>query len=149
MGIAYRCDITKGLTVTVWDGQVTPDDWRALIAAQDADPAWPTPHLLGVFETAHGFARFDDRVLAEMVETYRARAQRLPVSKSAVVAQRELAGTTDIPRALADANVRVITFADLRPACAWLGVDADDVQRIVDDLRERVRTLDERRASSN
>jgi hypothetical protein len=149
MGIAYRCDTERGLTVTVWDGHVTPDDWRALIAEQDADPAWPTPYLLGVFETAHGFATFDEAIMAEMLDVYRARARSLPVLKSAVVAQRYLEGAATIPSALGDTKVRVITFADLRPACAWLGLDAAQAQRIVDLLRDEIRVDDDKRAASN
>jgi hypothetical protein len=149
MGIAYRCIRTAGLTVTVWDGPVTPEDWRSLIAAQDDDPEWPTERLLGVFETARGFRAFDDKVVAEMINTYRPRAERLHGAKSAVVAQQELSGTTDIPRALQGTGVRVIAFGDLRPACMWLDVEFEHTQSVIDQLRTEIRRREERSGDRN
>jgi hypothetical protein len=143
MGIAYTCDEATGVTVTVWDGPVSPDDWRKLVAEQNVDPQWPSEHHLGIFETAHGFSSFDDDVVAEMMTTYRHRAQNSPVKKSAIVTQRQLNLATEIPRELQDMGIRVIAFGDLRTACAWLGADLDAIQRIVDDLCAHIAAVDQ------
>ncbi len=144
MGIAYRRDPTTDVTITVWDGPVSPDDWRKLVAEQNSDPDWPTAHLLGVFETAHGFSSFDDDdVIDEMIATYKGRADTARVQKSALVTQLQLGRAGDIPQALRDFGVRVITFGDLRTAAAWLGADLGTTERIVDELRAEIRARDE------
>ena len=45
MGIAYRSDHGLGLTVIVWDGVISPDDWRSHVRQMTGDPSWPVGRL--------------------------------------------------------------------------------------------------------
>ena len=140
MGIAYECDERAGITVTVWDSTVTPDDWRALVRGQDADPKWPTgPAFLGVLTTARGFSTFDESVVAEMREFYANRPKRLAKIRSATVADRGIETVGTLEQVVGKLGVRNIVFTDVRTACTWLGVDVEVVEAIVARLRSELR----------
>jgi hypothetical protein len=142
MGIAYCCDKDIGITVTVWDGVVTPEEWRAHIRRQDADPDWPTgPAFLGQLTTARGLSAFDASVVDEMRALYRDRAKQLARIRSAVVSDRAFGASGQLEQAVAETSgVRNIMFNDVATACMWLGVDVSAVQTIIDRLRASLRT---------
>ena len=141
MGIDYYCDKQIGITVTVWDGVVTPEEWRELVRRQDSDADWPTgPGFLGVLSTARGLSAFNDSVVEEMRAVYRRRAKQLPRIRSAVVSGRGFGAGPQLEADVEDTSgVRNIMFTDVATACTWLGVDVAAVQPIVDELRAGLR----------
>jgi hypothetical protein len=141
MGIAYRCDKT-GLTVSVWDGEVTDEQRRQHIANLQSDPEWGAGGLLLTDLTGVSAAR---RPTAKQVlETAAEFSEKLaPVvrdAKWAIVAGETFVLAQRFGTYLEEEVPRLIVFNDLATACTWLGVDGAEVGTLLDELRGEVRS---------
>lgn len=139
MGIAYRLDQGLGLTLTVFDGVITGEEWRTKVRALFADPAWPPGRLnLTDLRTA------DSSLLtaADRNEIYAINAHhanQLVGMKSAAIAGVHFDETREFERGNRPSGIRLIAFDDLGPACAWLGIDAALVGPMITVLRDEMR----------
>src|SRR5437867_1691869 len=87
VGIAYRCDADLGCTFVVWDGAVTPDQWRKHVARIVGDPGFPPgPLLLGDLSTVGDAPTITTDVIAEMVGRWRPGASDLGLERCGIVA---------------------------------------------------------------
>jgi hypothetical protein len=141
MGIAYRCDKTTGLCVSVWDGVVTDEQRRQHMATLEADPEWGAGGLLLTDLTGVSAAR---RPTAKQVlETAADFSERLaPMvrdAKWAMVAGETFVLAQRFGSYLEEEVPRLIVFNDLATACTWLGVDGAEVGTLLDELRGEVR----------
>jgi hypothetical protein len=139
MGAAYRLDHVLGLTLTVFDGTITGDEWRATARTIFADPAWPPgPLNLTDLRTADASALTDaDRVSILAINA--SHADQLAGMKSAAVGGTNFEIAARFQREDEMSGLRLVVFDDLPPACTWLGVDADAVSVTIRTLREQLR----------
>jgi hypothetical protein len=139
MGVAYRLDHALGLTVTVFDGTITGDEWRAAADEIFADPTWPPgPLNLTDLRTADASAlTAADRVSVLAINA--SHADQLAGMKSAAVGGTNFEIAARFQREDELSGLRLVVFDDLPPACTWLGVDADVVSATIRTLREQLR----------
>jgi hypothetical protein len=139
MGVGYLLDHEHALTLTVFDGVVTGDEWRATVRKLFADPSWPPGRLnLTDLRTADLSAV----TRADRAEIYRLNAlnaHKLVGMKSATVGGANFETARKFERDDRSSGLRIIPFDDLGPACSWLGVDARAVGTMIDDLRRQLR----------
>ncbi len=140
MPIAYRCDADLGITISVWEGAVTVEEWRDLVRRQLADPDWPCGRLsLADATTAGNTAAISDEEICEVAAMYRTQQTRIAGIKAARVSPHETRGALTFQRAMGPSGPTTLVFDDLEAACAWLGVSVDDVRPTLEELREELR----------
>ena len=142
MGIAYHCDPDLRCTFVVWNGDVTPDEWRNHVETLFGDEAFPPgPLLLADLRTAGGAAAITADVITEVGARFNAEAETLGEMKLAVVPN----GAWDKARQLVDRDIsapglRAIAFATSSAAFMWLGLNPEDAEPILDELRAKLRS---------
>ena len=135
MPIDYVSDKSLGLSVTVIEGTVTVDEWRSHVRRQLADPDWPAgPASLTDARGANAVANGEPAV-QEMAAMYAAKASQTRNMRFAVVAKDAFEMARDFEEAVEPGGTRSLTVTSLDVACAWLCVDRD----VVDALIQRVR----------
>jgi hypothetical protein len=144
MGIAYRCDETTGLCVSVWDGDVTTEDRRQHMAALASDPRWGARGLLltdltGISATRRPSAKDVLEAAAEFSEKL---ADNVRNAQWAIVAGETFVLAQRFGSYLEEEVRRLIVFNDLDTACRWLGVDAAHARVLIDELRVELRHPD-------
>jgi hypothetical protein len=139
MGVGYRLDHELALTLTVFDGAVTGDEWRSTVREIFADASWPPGRLnLTDLRTADLSAvTRSDR--AEIYKMNALNANKLVGMKSATVGGANFETARAFERDDRSSGLRIIPFDDLSPACRWLGVDALVIGAMIDDLRRQLR----------
>jgi hypothetical protein len=142
MPITYRCDTGHGITVSVWDGAVRFEELRDVVRRQLADPGWPAGRLaLTDARTATGLSMFTDEQIGEIAALYRTQQAKISGVKYARVGQGTQ-GALKFQKAMGPSGPALLVFDDLEPACEWLGINADVVQPILDELRAELRAND-------
>jgi hypothetical protein len=139
MGVGYRLDEALGLSLVVFDGKVTGDEWRTTVLEVFADPRWPPGRLnLTDLRTADTSALTEsDR--AEIFAINALHADKLVRMKSASLGSAHFDATRRFERDDHTSGLRIIAFDDLAPACDWLGVDVERVRTIIEELRVQLR----------
>jgi hypothetical protein len=141
VAIAYRCSTDHRCTFVVWDGDVTPDEWRVHNERLFDDPAFPPgPRMLVDLRSAGGAPSITADVLAEMGKRFNDRPDKLAEMTLAIVPN----GSWDKARQLFEEEVavpglRAMTFTSLPTACVWLGMALEPAQEILDELRTHLR----------
>ena len=140
MGIVYRLEPDPGVAYVVWDGTVTADQWMAHVRQLLADPGWPPAgrRHLSDLRTATLDASIDDAVQKRAVELF-GQHPNIANLRVAIVAGGEFHRAGVFERLSLRYPMFVFSFNTLRPACEWLGVDADHAERILRRLREQSR----------
>jgi hypothetical protein len=141
MGIAFRCDKELGLSVSVWDGEVSVEDRRSHIAALAADPDWGTTGLLltdltGVSAAMRPSAK---EVLEAAAEFSEKLAEQVRNAKWAMVANETFVLAQRFGTYLEEEVRRLIVFNDLETACTWLGIETTAARVVIEELRGELR----------
>ena len=138
MGVVYRLDRAFALTLTVFDGIVTGEEWCSTVREIFADTSWPPGRLnLTDLRTAD----LSGITVADRTEVYAINARHahnLVGMKSAAVGEANFERARRFERDDRSSGLRIIPFDGLGPACAWLGVDARAVGSMIDELRSGV-----------
>jgi hypothetical protein len=139
MGIAYRLDRDLGLTLTVFDGIITGEEWIRHVHEVFDLPEWPPGRLsLTDLRTADShLLRDEDRQAVFAIN--QAHAKQLVGMKSAAIAGVHFDEARDFERGNRPSGLRLIAFDDVGPACAWLGLDAAVVAPMISELRAQLR----------
>jgi hypothetical protein len=139
MGIAYRLDQDLGLTLTVFDGVITGEEWIRHVNEVFDLPEWPPGRLsLTDLRTADShLLRDDDRRTVFAINE--AHAKQLVGMKSAAIAGVHFDVARDFERGNRPSGLRLIAFDDVGPACAWLGLDPAVVAPMITELRAQLR----------
>ena len=137
MAIAYRIYKTLGLTLVVWDGNVTGDEAEDQVRTLREDPDWPPGplHLLDVTSVTEPPIVANTKLvemLAELADAHQIRFALVATGASDEGARFQNAAT-------AAGVSRVIVFSDLAPACSWLEIDLSATTSILDTLRRQLR----------
>ena len=136
MGIAYRIDKTRGLTIFVWDGTVTERDTIDHLLQLAADSDWPYGRLSLTDLTTVGAVVLPDAGLLDELVAGTDLREKL---EKVVVVRPELLRGTSVTDAAASLGMDAKPFGDLESACAHLGVDVSTVRATIADLRESLR----------
>jgi hypothetical protein len=141
MGIAYRCDSATGLSVEVWDGDVSVEQARRHVERLAGDPQWSQSRRIVTDltsmnpdsrPTADQIAGLADAFLQEL-------AYLVGDVKWSVIADRTFDDALGFGAHVKHEVRRMIVFNSLATASVWLSLDPGDVQPVIDDLRRRLR----------
>jgi hypothetical protein len=133
MGIAYGN--YSGLSVAVLVGRLGDEDIEYLFRQFAADPDWARGGRI-LTDATQLDERMSDERIVRGAETFRAHlAGRAAAAKWAIVADRSFEEATKFSENVQDEAPRLIVFAELAAACAWLGDDLAVVLPTVERLR--------------
>jgi hypothetical protein len=136
MGIGYWLNKELGLTVEVWDGDVTADDCRRHLIELAEDPLWP-PGLREIIDvTTLGDLSLPDPELVNMLVEAK---NLLDDIKLVLVLTPDDLYPKREARWNAVRALPVMSFTDLDRASTFLDVDQATVRAIVADVREALR----------
>ncbi len=139
MGVGYLLDHEHALTLTVFDGVVTGDEWRATVREIFANPSWPPGRLnLTDLRTA-GLSAVTSADRAEIYALNAQHAHKLIGMKSATIGGANFETAQKFEHDDRSSGLRIIPFDDLRPACEWLGVPAPAATAMIEQVRARLR----------
>jgi len=135
MPIDYVSDKGLGLSVTVIEGTITPDEWRAHVRRQLADPDWPAgPASLTDARGANAVPNAQPAI-EEMAAMYAAKATQTRNTRFAAVATSAFENARDFEETVEPGGTRSLTVTSLDVACAWLCVDRDTVDALIQRVR--------------
>jgi hypothetical protein len=140
MGIAYRCDPTTGVGIEVWHGKVGFDVARMHVDQLANDPEWAASRrivtdLTGLASesvpNADQIKGLSDAFLQQL-------AYLVSDAKWSIIADEALAEALTFGEQIRHEVRRMIVFTNLVTACVWLGVDREDVEPVIDELRREI-----------
>jgi len=136
MSLAHLCDHDLGCTFVVWDSAVTFDHWRDHIWGLSHDATFPPgTKALADLTTAIGDSSITIEVIEEMAVALRAHSGRTPPIELAVVPNHAWSHTDETEYRDEGTKVTTVVFNDISEACAWLHVDTETAQKILNQLR--------------
>ena len=100
MSIVYRIDKEKGLTLVLWEGVVTADDFLAHVRRLTSDADWPPPkrlHLSHLWFTSLD-ASMDDAIIDKAAHLYGNHLETGENMKVAIVASEAFKRPTIVPQ---------------------------------------------------
>ena len=136
MGICYRLNADLGLTVEVWDGDVTAEDCRRHLIELAEDPLWPPGAREIIDVTTLGDLSLPDPELVDML--VEARNLLDDIGLVLVVTPDDLYPERKARWAAVRA-VPLMSFTILDRASEFLQVDPATVRAMVDEAREAAR----------
>jgi len=140
MGIAYRCRADARCTFIVWDGDVTPEQWKDQVDRITADPGFPPgPLILADLSTAGGVPQVTTDVVEEMAHRSREHAANLGKMRWAIVPNEAWDKARYFEMELEGSGIPTMVFNDTSVACTWLGLDTNDARTTLKDLRQELR----------
>jgi hypothetical protein len=141
MGIAYRAQGPRGLSIEAWVGEITLDHAQQHLAALAALPEWgATGRVLTDLSGMSPVAlpgRDEVALLAREFEHQISDHSR--TSNWAVVANVAYKRASEFGDEIAPGGRRLSVFYELESACIWLGVDLADVRPALKALRDEAR----------
>ncbi len=130
MSISYEIDQASGATYVVWDRMVSAPDFLNHANRLSSDANWPPKKRLHITDMRH--AALDDSVdqaaLESAAEIYGRQADKLANLRVAVVVGNEFERALAFERIMNGHGGRVVVFNYLHVACAWLGMDPNQVE---------------------
>ena len=141
MSIVYRIDQEKGLTVVLWEGVVTADEFLAHVRRLTSDADWPPPkrlHLSHLWFTSLD-ASMDDAIIEQAAHLYGNHLKEGENMKVAIVASEAFKKAVAFERVLLRYGASVVAFNFLENACMWLGIEAEEIERLLRQLRGQAR----------
>jgi len=140
VAIAYRCDVPLRCTFSVWDGDVTPQEWSDQLGRIILDPLCPPgPLLLADLSTAGGAPSITTDVIDEMAHSWRTYAADLGEMRWAVIPDGAWDKARRFQADVQGSNIRITFFNQVWSACNWLGVDRDAARAVLGNLRDQLR----------
>src|SRR5262245_19013833 len=139
MGLLYRYLDRDDLVVTVGNGAITAQVLAAFAEEQIRDPRWPFgKRRLADMTTVTSQLNVED---AETVASMYGNAYpTLHGVRQAIVVSSHWERAKAFEERIDEFGMTTMLFFVLPTACNWLGVKVEDVQPVVDDLRQQLRT---------
>ncbi len=137
MGIGYRLDSSRGLTLVVWDGAITGDDAEGHVRSLFDDPEWPPGplHLLDATSASSVPIVANTKLVDLAVNAAETRRVRF-----ALVQHMGFDEATYFEREASSRGLsQVIVFNDISTACTWLGLDVGPIRATVAEMRREIR----------
>jgi hypothetical protein len=137
MGIAYRVDEPKGISISVWAGEITTEQATLHIATLAREPDWGAGGRILTDLTAVASSSLPNREqVSELARDFDEHlAGRARPAKWAVVANLSFNRASQFGEEISDEGRRLIPFFDVASACIWLGVDLDKIRPVLEKLR--------------
>ena len=139
MGAAHLTDAVQGLTVAVWDGDVSAAEWREHLDWSLRDAELPACRLfIADIRQAADVSSIDDTHIDAMGSRFAGGVPR--GSKVAIVASQHFAGAQTYASHTEQLGVQTAVFLNFASACSWLGVDLETANLAVMRVRQHIRS---------
>jgi hypothetical protein len=143
MGIIHTCDPQKSVTFIVWDGTVTPADWRRHIQELAADPGWTRSQcFLADLQTTTDTSSIGSGQVDIAATALGMEDGLLTGKRSAVVASLEFWRAQRFAEVVTGFGVTSVVFNSVDTACIFLGLDVTDTRQTLERLRVALRAQD-------
>jgi hypothetical protein len=141
VGIAYRCDPETRVSIEVWHGEVTLDVARLHVEQLAKDPDWAASRrIVTDISGLSSESRPDADQIAALGDAFLHQLAYLVGSaKWSIIADEAFAEALVFGERIRHEVRRMIVFTNLVTACVWLGLDPDDVEPVIDELRGQIR----------
>ena len=138
VAIGYRIYKTLGLTLVVWDGEVSGDEAEDNVRRLKSDPDWPPGplHLLDTTTVTSAPLVANTKLVEMLNEIAESRLIRFAVIASGDSANEAVKFQAEVT---ALGVSQVIVFNDVSAACSWLGIDLPATRATLADLRRELR----------
>ena len=138
VGIGYRIYKTLGLTLVVWDGEVSGDEAEDQVRKLKLDPDWPPGplHLLDTTTVTSAPLVANTKLVEMLNEIAESRLIRFAVIASGDSANEAVKFQAEVTVLGVS---QVIVFNDVSAACSWLGIDLPATRATLADLRRELR----------
>ncbi len=138
MPIVHRCDPKLALTVVLWSGPVSIDQWREDLRRRQGDPDFASTWKdLVDGRTSSPDASFTPAAIEAVLEHLKENAVSAGRAM-AVLEGGDLEKLRFYKLIAEQAQLNVEIFHDLPAACAWLGVDQSRVAEILAETRKMI-----------
>ncbi len=141
MSIVYSIEKEKGITLVLWDGMVTAVEFLAHVHRLTSDANWPSLtrlHLSDLRNTSTD-PSIDRATLEEAADLFGKDKKNIANMKVAIVTQDEFNKAVAFERYVFRYIPSVIVFNDLHTACLWLGINAEEAEGTLLQLRNQAR----------
>ena len=136
MGIKYRADSEKQIIFVVWDGVVTADVWFEHIERLIADPLWSSISTMLVdLHTARDLTSIQESEIEHAVALFSSVPISLSKKKVGIVAGNAFWKSRRFGELVSPFGPSVIVFNDLSTACVYLGINATEALKAIQQLR--------------
>ena len=139
MGIRYRADSEKQIIFVVWDGVVTADVWFEHIERLIADPLWPSIFAMLVdLRTVTDISSIEEAEIEHAVALFSTVPIPLSKKRVGVVASGAFWKSHRFRHLISRFGASIIVFNDLSTACLYLGINAAEALKALQQLRANV-----------
>ena len=140
MSIGYTCIMDKKLVVSVWDGNVTLDQWRENLDRLLADPDFPATRINIVdMRFGHPDHTIGEGEIQQVIDFLATHQEKIAGRKIAIVAGEDFTKPKYFERLAESLLAKVIVFNFLHSACSWLGADPKETEQTMEQIRVRLR----------
>ena len=140
MSIGYTCIMDKKLVVSVWDGNVTLDQWRENLDRLLADPDFPATRINIVdMRFGHPDITIGEGEIQQVIDFLATHQEKIAGRKIAIVAGEDFKKSKFFESLAGNLLIKVIVFNFLHGACSWLGIDPRETEEAIQQIRERLR----------
>jgi hypothetical protein len=139
MSIMYSIDKEKGITFVLWGGMVTAVEFLAHVRRLTSDANWPPLKRLHLTDMRNISAdsSIDRATLEEAAELFGKQTKKIANMKAAIMAQNEFDKAATFERYVFRYIPSVIVFNDLHTACLWLGINPEEAEGTLLQLRNQ------------
>ena len=131
--------------MVVWTDVVTADEFLAHVRRLSSDADWPPPGRLHLSDMRKASLdpSLDEATIDEAATLYARHRQKIDKMKIAIVADTAFDKAVAFERVMERHGATVIVFNFLDSARKWLNIDADEVDRALQELYARSRAKPE------
>jgi len=136
MGIKYRADVEKQIIYVVWDGVVSADVWFEHIEKLIADPLWSSISIMLVdLHTARDLTSIQEPEIEHAVALFSSVPISLSQKRVGIVAGNAFWKSRRFSELVSPFGPSVIVFNALSTACVYLGINAMEALKAIQELR--------------
>ena len=136
MGIKYRADSEKQIIFVVWDGVVTADVWFEHIERLITDLLWPSiSSMLVDLRTATDISSIEEAEIEHAVALFSTVPIPLSKKRVGIVAGSAFWKSRRFGHLISRFGPSIIVFNDLSTACLYLGINAAEALKALQQLR--------------
>ena len=138
MSVDSACLKDEHVAISLWQGEVTHEQWIRNVARVLADPDLPTTSMHLVDLRSVDATTIGEPEIKDVVGFLQSQGERIKGRRIAIVATSEFNKSILFQRLMGHQFLNTIVFNELQTACTWLNLDAKRMERAIEDLRRKI-----------
>ncbi|MCK9410303.1 MAG: hypothetical protein WCX28_10675 [Bacteriovoracaceae bacterium] len=137
MSIKYICDKKKKLTISVWHHHVTFEQWKKNVEKLLADPDFiHTNKQIVDIHIGSADISIGEEEIKQVLQYILKHPELVVGRKIAIIAGKEFHRSTMFTHFARSQSLNTIVFNDLHTACKWLGIDRQEAELTIEQIRK-------------